>query len=131
MLRKLFLPIIRKAPRNYFSEIVGANTEDSLQSTFDPSKDYLLDFENIDLEDYRDLDQKIKQTTGYALLHVEPFPRMKIMKLGLIILENLRTKIPEDAMYRIYMGGTAIFAICNWKRSTRSTSWKSLTRTKT
>jgi hypothetical protein len=65
---------------------------------------YRLDYDNIDLEEYRDLSSKIKQSTGYALLEVEPFPRMKIMKLGLIILEDLKLKIPEDAMFRIYMG---------------------------
>ena len=64
--------------------------------------DYQLDFDKIDLEAYRDLDQKVKAHSGYASLEVEPFPRMRIMELGLMILEQLRRKIPSHAMYRVY-----------------------------
>lgn len=61
-----------------------------------------IDHYNINLEDYRDLDEPIKHSTGYALLEVEPFPRLKIMKLSMIILKELQRGIPEDALYRIY-----------------------------
>lgn len=44
---------------------------------------------------------KLKYSTGYALLDVEPMPRAKIMKISYNILNKLK-EIPEDAMYRIY-----------------------------
>lgn len=44
---------------------------------------------------------KIKYSTGYALLDVEPMPRSKIMKISYNILHKLKD-IPTEAMYRIY-----------------------------
>lgn len=53
-------------------------------------------------DQYRDLNSKIKMSTGYAALEVEPFPRMKIMEIGRFCLENLKVGIPEDALCRIF-----------------------------
>ena len=44
---------------------------------------------------------KLKYSTGYTLLDVEPMPRAKIMKISYNILDKLK-EIPETAMYRIY-----------------------------
>lgn len=77
--------------------------EDYLADLEDPSLCYKLDFHNINLEHYRDLDQKIKMTSGYAMMQVEPFPRMKIMKIGLIMLRKLEA-LPKTFIFRIYMG---------------------------
>eukprot|EP01016_Furgasonia_blochmanni_P039755 TRINITY_DN4984_c0_g1_i11.p1 TRINITY_DN4984_c0_g1~~TRINITY_DN4984_c0_g1_i11.p1 ORF type:complete len:250 (+),score=86.86 TRINITY_DN4984_c0_g1_i11:94-843(+) len=44
---------------------------------------------------------KLKISSGYALIDVEPMPRAKIMKLCYNILEKLK-EVPEKAMYRIY-----------------------------
>lgn len=52
-------------------------------------------------EKYEVPSTKIKYTTGYAFLDVEPMPRSKIMKISYNILDKLRD-IPETAMYRIY-----------------------------
>ena len=43
----------------------------------------------------------LQNSSGYALLDVEPFPRAKIMKLGYIILDKVK-QAPEDSMYRIF-----------------------------
>jgi NADH dehydrogenase (ubiquinone) 1 alpha subcomplex subunit 5 len=43
---------------------------------------------------------KIKFTTGYAFLDVEPMPRARIMKICYIILDKLHKEIPEHALYR-------------------------------
>ena len=106
MLRKLITSIRRQTPRRLFSEVSQVESESPLQENEENLNEleYLIDFKNIDLELYRDMDSKIKKCSGYALLEVEPFPRMKIMKLGQMILYNLEHKIPEQAMYRIYMG---------------------------
>lgn len=42
---------------------------------------------------------KLKYTTGQFMIDVEPFPRLKIMMLCDIIMNNL-TKLPEDFMYK-------------------------------
>jgi NADH dehydrogenase (ubiquinone) 1 alpha subcomplex subunit 5 len=43
--------------------------------------------------------KKLKLTTGYAFLDVEPIPRAKIMKISYMILEKLKD-IPEKVLYR-------------------------------
>ena len=45
---------------------------------------------------------KIKVTTGFAFLDVEPMPRARIMKLCYLILDKLRKEIPEEVIYRVY-----------------------------
>ena len=105
MLNRLIAPLFRKAPRFFFcSSEVKAVTETT--SVVAPEEDlsYRMDYDNVNLEDYRDLSSKIKKDSGYSLLQVEPFPRYKLMKISLMVLAGLRTKIPEDAMYRIYIG---------------------------
>ena len=42
---------------------------------------------------------KLKYTTGAYLVDVEPFPRLKIMMLCDIIMNELR-KLPEELSYR-------------------------------
>ena len=81
--------------------------QDYLTDQMDSELSYTLDFHNINLEHYRDLDQKVKMTSGYAMMQVEPFPRMKIMKIGLIMLDKL-TLLPKDFIFRIYMGKESI-----------------------
>lgn len=54
-----------------------------------------------DKEKYEVPSTKLKYSTGYALLDVEPMPRAKIMKISYNILNKLK-EIPEEAMYRIY-----------------------------
>ena len=104
MLKKLLHPLLTRPSRHFFCTQLNTSEVSVPPREIDLTKEYLLDFNNINLEDYRDMNSKIKKFSGYSLLQVEPFPRMKIMKLGLIILENLRLKIPEDAMFRIYLG---------------------------
>lgn len=57
----------------------------------------------INPEDYRDLDQKVKFKTGYALMEVEPFPRFKIMEIGLALLRKIRQELPETAYCRMFL----------------------------
>lgn len=64
---------------------------------------YKIDFDHINLEHYRDLNEKVKMSSGYAMIQVEPFPRMKLMKIGLILLDRLKS-LPEGFIFRIYMG---------------------------
>lgn len=45
--------------------------------------------------------KKLKLTTGFSFLDVEPVPRAKIMKISYLIMEKLKV-LPEDALYRIY-----------------------------
>lgn len=106
MLSRIFRPFITRTPRHYFSTVLDNDQTEVAKPSISETHQikYKIDFDNLNLEDYRDLSSKIKQSTGYSLLDVEPFPRMKIMKLGLIILNELKEKIPEKAMYRIYMG---------------------------
>ena len=71
-----------------FSEILKKEGN----SNFDPY--------NVDPKKYLDLDGKVKSKTGYALVEVEPFPRMKIMELGVLILKKTK-ELPEKAICRI------------------------------
>ena len=48
------------------------------------------------------MSDKVKYSTGYAYLDVDPFPRASIMKLCYSILNKLEREIPAEAMYRIY-----------------------------
>ena len=65
---------------------------------------YTLDFDpyTVDENEYKDMDSKLKYTTGYALIDVEPFPRYKLMKLGKHFLHRYKNEIPESAMFRVY-----------------------------
>jgi NADH dehydrogenase (ubiquinone) 1 alpha subcomplex subunit 5 len=72
------------------------------QSSLTTSSSLKFDHYNPDLENYRDLDEAIKHSTGYAALEVEPFPRYKIMKLCLLLLQKLQKELPEDFLYRTY-----------------------------
>ena len=108
MIRRFGNLLLRNRRQFAFSEVPEIDYHGiELSKMSQEAKDqlaYKLDFGNINLNDYTDLSSKIKKDSGYSMLEVEPFPRQKIMKLGLIILKNLEEKIPEDAMYRIYMG---------------------------
>lgn len=42
---------------------------------------------------------KLKVTTGYSFLDVEPVPRAKIMKICYIVLDKMKV-LPEAALYR-------------------------------
>ena len=73
-------------------------------STKTPAPAYTLPFDpyTVDENDYKDMDSKLKYTTGYSLIDVEPFPRYKLMKLGKHFLHRYKNEIPEDAGFRIY-----------------------------
>lgn len=60
-----------------------------------------LHLRSYNKEKYEVPSTKIKYSTGYALLDVEPMPRAKIMKISYNIMNKLK-EIPEEAMYRIY-----------------------------
>jgi NADH dehydrogenase (ubiquinone) 1 alpha subcomplex subunit 5 len=45
--------------------------------------------------------QNLKISTGYAFLDVEPMPRARIMKLGYIMLEEIK-KVPENTNLRLW-----------------------------
>ena len=66
--------------RNLIKNLRRTNTIPNVDDLF---IDYKYDFDPLNpvLENYRDLNEKVKAKTGYALLEVEPFPRYKIMKL--------------------------------------------------
>jgi len=55
-----------------------------------------------DAKKYEVPSSKLKVSTGYAFLDVDPMPRAKIMKIGYTILEKLRNEIPEGVLYRVY-----------------------------
>ena len=57
----------------------------------------------VDENDYKDVNSKIKYTTGYGIVEVEPFPRMKIMKVSKHMLHRLRNELPESLLARTYM----------------------------
>ncbi len=61
-----------------------------------------LDYYNIDFMAYKDLDQPVKYTTGFGTLEIEPFPRMKIMKICSHILNEIEIGIPDHAFYKVY-----------------------------
>ena len=65
---------------------------------------YKIDFNSLNLNDYKDLDTRVKRISGYAMMQVEPLPRFRIMKLGLIILKKLEEDVPKNAMFRVYLG---------------------------
>ncbi len=90
MLRKIFSRS-NFASKRWFSEALEAVAQKPL-----------FNAELVNPEDYRDLDQKVKYKTGYAIMEVEPFPRLKIMEIGLHILAKLKKEIPATAFYRIY-----------------------------
>ena len=43
----------------------------------------------------------LKISTGFAFLDVEPFPRMKLMKLYYLILQEIQ-KLPDEYGYKVY-----------------------------
>ncbi|KAM3143705.1 hypothetical protein pb186bvf_004201 [Paramecium bursaria] len=55
-----------------------------------------------DAKKYEVPSTKIKVTTGFAFLDVEPMPRARIMKLCYLILDKLRKEIPAEVIYRVY-----------------------------
>ncbi|EGR29849.1 hypothetical protein IMG5_147480 [Ichthyophthirius multifiliis] len=54
-----------------------------------------------DRQKYEVPSTKLKYSSGYALLDVDPMPRSTIMKISYNLLERLK-EVPEHAMYRIY-----------------------------
>lgn len=60
-----------------------------------------LDYYNLNVEKYKDLDQPIKAQDPYSFVQREPFPRLRIMKICQILLHEL-VKFPEDYLARIY-----------------------------
>jgi len=62
-----------------------------------------FDADAVNPENYRDLNQKIKFKTGYALMEVEPFPRLKIMEIGLTLLKKIRQDLPESSYARMFL----------------------------
>ena len=56
----------------------------------------------FDHKKYMEHDGPIKMTTGLAMLDVEPFPRLKLMKLYYITLEELRD-IPDSYGYKFVL----------------------------
>lgn len=54
-------------------------------------------------ENYRDLSSKVKLSTGYTGLDIEPFPRLKIIEIGRFCLENVKHDIPADCIQRIFI----------------------------
>lgn len=55
-----------------------------------------------DAKKYEVPSTKLKLTTGFAFLDVEPMPRAKIMKICYIVLDRLKKEIPEGVLYRVY-----------------------------
>jgi hypothetical protein len=53
----------------------------------------------FDHKKYMDHEGPLKMTTGLAMLDVEPFPRLKLMKLYYMTLEELRD-IPDSYEYK-------------------------------
>ena len=43
----------------------------------------------------------LKRSTGFAFMDVEPFPRMKLMKLYYLILQEI-AKLPDEYGYKVY-----------------------------
>ena len=125
MITRFLSKVIRRTPKRFFSnddtyEVDFEEAQEEVDDLIDemaPSvidkhyfgKEvqenfrYKIDFDHINLEHYRDLNEKVKRSSGYAMIQVEPFPRMKIMKIGLILLDRLRD-LPEGFIFRIYMG---------------------------
>ena len=70
-----------------------------------PAPTYTLPFDpyTVDENLYKDVNSKIKFTTGYALVEVEPFPRMKIMKVAKHLLHRVKNELPENLLARTFM----------------------------
>ncbi|CAD8066610.1 unnamed protein product [Paramecium primaurelia] len=94
---------IRLIPKMKFSTKIGSSNVSTGSNTSakqsNPTPVYLRQY---DAKKYEVPSSKIKLTTGYSFLDVEPMPRAKIMKLCYTILDKLKTEIPENVLYRIY-----------------------------
>merc|ERR1712129_534549 len=71
-----------------FLEEGGSTTKPVWMKPYDPFK-------------YDILSPKLKQSSGYCLLDVDPMPRKSIMKIGYVLLERVKV-IPEKVLFRIY-----------------------------
>ena len=56
---------------------------------------------SFDHKRYMEHDGPLKMSTGIAWLDVEPFPRMKLMKLYYLILQEL-SDLPDEYGYKLY-----------------------------
>ena len=54
----------------------------------------------FDHQKYMQRDGPLKLSTGIAFLDVEPFPRMKLMKLYYMILDELK-QLPDEYGYKV------------------------------
>ncbi|CAD8116251.1 unnamed protein product [Paramecium primaurelia] len=91
------IPRFRFATTLGSSNVASGNQTSATQSN--PIPVYLRPYE---AKKYEVPSSKIKLTTGYSFLDVEPMPRAKIMKLCYTILDKLKAEIPEGVLYRIY-----------------------------
>ena len=55
----------------------------------------------FDHKKYMEHDGPLKLSTGIAFLDVEPFPRMKLMKLYYLILQEIAS-LPDEYSYKFY-----------------------------
>ena len=55
----------------------------------------------FDHKKYMHHEGALKLTTGFAFMDVEPFPRMKLMKLYYLILQEVN-KLPDEYGYKYY-----------------------------
>ena len=56
----------------------------------------------FDHKKYMEHEGPLKLSTGIAFLDVEPFPRMKLMKLYYLILQEVKT-LPDEYPYRFFV----------------------------
>ena len=50
---------------------------------------------------YEKINTKLKYSSGYAFLELEPFPRARLMRLGYLILDKIKD-CPADSNYRMF-----------------------------
>lgn len=79
----------------------GFTTTSQIEKVVEKGEDVPVHLRPYNKEKYEVPSTKLKYSTGYALLDVEPMPRAKIMKISYNILQKLKD-VPETAMYRIY-----------------------------
>ncbi|KAL4450392.1 hypothetical protein ABPG74_009098 [Tetrahymena malaccensis] len=101
MLQRSLAKFLLRNTRQTFGVVRNGFSSTQIEKAAEKSEDVPIHLRPYNKEKYEVPSTKLKYSTGYALLDVEPMPRAKIMKISYNILHKLK-EIPETAMYRIY-----------------------------
>ena len=96
---------LNRAPAMYFRSFKNPLVESDVKLNpveIDSDRDLPVWQRLFDHKKYMSHEGPLKMTTGLAMVDVEPFPRLKLMKLYYMTLEELRD-VPDSYKYKFYV----------------------------